>query len=84
MSDDAKPKQPIVTSVKIQGNRLDVEVKVPIVPRKLENIEIHSVSLVSHCPYCGSDNFEKSAKHPHTGEQCYHPTRLGGPLKENK
>lgn len=49
-------------------------------PKVVTDWEIDTISLVDHCPYCGVRDTEKPAKHPYTGEQCYHPTRLGGPL----
>jgi len=42
---------------------------------KLTTIELLSVSIVSHCPYCGSSDWETSFKKPN-GEMCEHPTKL--------
>lgn len=44
--------------------------------RKLTNIKLESVSLVSRCPYCGSDDWDNEVKKP-DGTMCEHPTKFG-------
>lgn len=51
---------------------------------KLQDIQVESISLVNDCPYCGTSDWDKVGKHPHTGEDCFHPTKIGGPLNKEK
>lgn len=44
-------------------------------------LRFDTLSLVSHCPYCGSDNWNEPGVHPITNKLCDHPTRIGGRLK---
>ena len=38
-------------------------------------IQFHSISIVQHCPYCGTDDWSKPTKKKN-GEICNHPTRF--------
>lgn len=38
-------------------------------------LEVTSISLVTHCPYCGTDDWD-TPKLKRNGSMCNHPTRL--------
>lgn len=46
-------------------------------PRYLKSMKMHnaSVIVVSHCPYCGSNDWKTPVKKPN-GKICTHPTKL--------
>jgi len=50
-------------------------------PRKLTNLEIHSVSLIDHCPDCGAKDTSKPVKHDYG--TCYHPCTFSVRGKEH-
>jgi len=48
--------------------------------RVLKDLHIDSISLVSHCPNCGSDAWEKPGRLAN-GDKCEHPTAIRGTHK---
>jgi len=47
----------------------------PLTTYKLVDLEPHSISIVSRCPYCGTKDWDTPKKKPN-GEVCNHPTKF--------
>lgn len=75
--DTAYPPKPLIKVIRPPAS--------PKPPRALKDFRLTGISLIDHCPLCGSKDNERAGIHPHTGKICLHPqslTRRGDPRHE--